>query len=395
MKKNLVFAQSGGPTSVINGSCYGIISEAKKHGIKIFAAKYGVVGILKDDLLDVTNISESDLNLLRFSPSAAFGTCRYKLKDEDFEKISEIFDEHQIGYFLYIGGNDSMDTAHRLSEHMKKTGRDISVVGVPKTIDNDLTNTHFCPGYGSAAKFIATNTREMALDAEVYGKNAITIVEVMGRDSGFLAAASALAKDDVVDSPHLIYLPEVVFEEDAFLGDVERSLKDNGNAFIVASEGLKGKDGKYVHEYIREAEADAFGNIQMGGAGRYLEHIVSRHIKTKIRAVELSIIQRCAAHSASLVDNNVAVMVGKTGVDKIMNGIDDIMISIEKTEKGFEPGAVQLSKVANYTKPFPKEWIDNTNRWVTKEAMDYMLPLIQGQVEVPYVNGLPKYIRFI
>lgn len=395
MKKNLIFAQSGGPTSVINGSCYGIINEAKKYGIKIFAAKFGVEGILRDNLIDMTDIDENDLNLLRYSPSAAFGSCRYKLKDEDFEKISETFDKYQIGYFLYIGGNDSMDTAHRLSEYMKKTGRDISIIGIPKTIDNDLTNTHFCPGYGSAAKFIATNVREMALDAEVYDKNAVTIVEVMGRDSGFLAAAGTLARDEVVDSPHLVYLPEVTFEEDVFLSDVERVLKKKGKVFIVASEGLKDKDGKYAHEHLREAKADAFGNIQMGGVGRYLEHLVKQDITKRIKVIELSIIQRCAAHSASLVDNEVAVMVGKTGVDKIMSGINDIMISVEKTDGGFAPGAVPLSKVANHTKPFPGEWIDNTNRWVTQEAIDYMLPLIQGQVEVPYVNGLPKYIRFI
>ncbi|MDD4570319.1 MAG: 6-phosphofructokinase [Tepidanaerobacteraceae bacterium] len=393
MKKNLIFAQSGGPTSVINASCYGIISEAKKYGIKIFAAKFGVEGILKDNLINMTDIDENDLNLLKFSPSAAFGSCRHKLENEDFQKISETFDKYQIGYFLCIGGNDSMDTAHRLSEHMKKTGRDISIIGIPKTIDNDLTNTHFCPGYGSAAKFIATNVREMALDAEVYDKNIVTIVEVMGRDSGFLAAAGALAKDEIVDSPHLIYLPEVPFEKDSFLSDVERVFKNMGKVFIVTSEGLKDKSGNYAH--LREAKADAFGNIQMGGIGRYLEHLVNQNISKRVKVIELSIIQRCAAHTVSQVDNDTAVMVGKTGVDKIMNGVSDIMISIRKTDKGFEPGAVPLSQVANHTKPFPLEWIDNKNRWVTKEAIDYMLPLIQGQVKVPYVNGLPKYIRFI
>lgn len=395
MKKNLVFAQSGGPTSVINASCYGIISEAKKYGIQIYAAKYGIEGILKDNLIDVTDIDENDLNLLKFSPSAAFGSCRHKLKDEDFEKISETFDKYRIGYFLYIGGNDSMDTAHRLSEYMKKTDRDISVIGIPKTIDNDLTNTHFCPGYGSAAKFIATNVREMALDADAYNKDIVTIVEVMGRDSGFLAAAGALARDEVIDSPHLIYLPEVPFEEDVFLGDVERVFNKKGKVFIVASEGLKDKYDKYAHENLREVKADAFGNIQMGGVGRYLEHLVKQNITKRVKVIELSIIQRCAAHTASFVDNEVAVMVGKTGVDKIMNGINDIMISIRKTDNGFKPGTVPLSKVANHTKPFPMEWIDNKNRWVTQEAIEYMLPLIQGQVKVPCVNGLPKYIRFI
>ncbi|HHY70750.1 MAG TPA: 6-phosphofructokinase [Thermoanaerobacterales bacterium] len=393
MKKNLVFAQSGGPTSVINASCYGIITEAKKYGIKIYAAKFGIEGILKDNLIDITDIDENNLSLLKFSPSAAFGSCRHKLKPEDFKTISETFDKYQIGYFLYIGGNDSMDTAHKLSEYMIETGRDINVIGIPKTIDNDLTNTHFCPGYGSAAKFIATNVREMALDADVYDKDIVTIVEVMGRDSGFLAAAGALARDEVVDSPHLIYLPEIPFEEDSFLSDVERVYKNKGKVFIVASEGLKDKSGNYAH--LREAKADVFGNIQMGGVGRYLEHLVNQNITKRVKVIELSIIQRCAAHAASLVDNEAAVMVGKAGVDKIMNDVSDIMISIQNTDKGFEPGVVPLSKVANHTKPFPTEWIDHKNRWVTKEAIEYMLPLIQGQVKVPYVNGLPKYIRFI
>jgi len=395
LKKNLVFAQSGGPTSVINASCYGIISEAKKHGIKVFASKFGVEGILKDNLIDMTDISDNDLNALRYSPSAAFGSCRYKLRDGDFDKICEIFDKNQIGYFLYIGGNDSMDTAHRLSEYLKKTNKDIKVIGIPKTIDNDLTNTHFCPGYGSAAKFIATSVREMALDSDVYDNGIVTIVEVMGRDSGFLAASSALARYEVVDAPHLIYLPEVPFEEDSFLHDVERVFKNRGKVFIVASEGLKDKYGKYAHEHLREAKTDAFGNIQMGGVGHYLEHLVKQNLVNRVKVIELSIIQRCAAHAASQVDNQVAAMVGKVGVEKILSGVSDVMISIRNTDNGFITKTVPLAKVANYTKPFPEEWIDNENRWVTKEAIDYMLPLIQGEVDVPYENGLPKYIRFI
>jgi len=393
VQKSLIFAQSGGPTSVINATCYGIISEAKKHGIRVFASKFGIEGILKDNLIDVTGISDNDLNILRYSPSAAFGSCRYKLKDGDFEKIFEIFDKYRIGYFLYIGGNDSMDTAHRLSEYFIKAGMDIRVIGLPKTIDNDLTNTHFCPGYGSAAKFIATSVREMALDTEVYDKEAVTIVEVMGRDSGFLAAASALARDEVIDAPHLIYLPEIPFEEDVFLSDVKRVFQNKGKVFIVTSEGIKDKSGNYA--YLREAKKDAFGNIQMGGVGHYLEHLVKENITKRVKVIEFSIIQRSAAHAASLVDNQVAVMVGKAGVEKILSGISDVMISIVKTEDGFGTNTVSLSKVANYTKQFPIEWIDKDNRWVTKDAIEYMLPLIQGQVDIPYEKGLPKYIRFI
>jgi len=393
VKKNLVFAQSGGPTSVINATCYGIITEAKKHGLKVFASKYGIEGILKDNLIDATEISDRDLNILRYSPSAAFGSCRYKLKDGDFEKICEIFEKYRIGYFLYIGGNDSMDTAHRFSEYVINTGRDIKVIGLPKTIDNDLTNTYCCPGYGSAAKFVATSVREMALDADVYDKEAVTIVEVMGRDSGFLTAASALARDEVVDAPHLIYLPEVPFEEDVFLSDVERVFRKKGKVFITTSEGIKDKSGNYP--YLRDGKCDAFGNMQMGGVSRYLEHLVRENITKRVKVIEFSIIQRSAAHIASLVDNQVATMVGKVGVEKILNGTSDVMISIEKTDTGFEAGTVPLAKVANYTKSIPIEWIDQQNRWVTQDAIEYMLPLIQGQVDIPYENGLPKYIRFI
>lgn len=394
MKKNLVLAQSGGPTSVINATCYGIIKEAGKYRIKLYAAKFGIEGILQNNLIDITDISESDLNLLRYSPSAAFGSCRHKLKDEDFEKIIETFDRYQIGYFIYIGGNDSMDTAHRLSEYIKKIGRDIKVIGVPKTIDNDIVNTHFCPGYGSAAKYIATSVREMALDADVYAKDIVTIVEVMGRNSGFLAAAGALARDNVVNSPHLIYFPEIPFDEGEFLDDVKTVFKDNhGKVFIVASEGLKNKDGNYI--YLKEQKADAFGNIQMGGVGSYMKQLVAENISKRVKVVELSILQRCAAHIASLTDNEAAVMVGEDAVKKIMDGISDIMISIENTDNGFEPGTVPLSEVANLTKLLPSQWIDSKNRWVTQDAIDYMLPLIQGEVRVPYLKGLPKYIRFI
>lgn len=394
MKKNLVLAQSGGPTSVINASCYGIIKEAGKYGIKLYAAKFGIEGILQNNLIDITDISESDLNLLRYSPSAAFGSCRHKLKDEDFEKIIETFEKYQIGYFVYIGGNDSMDTAHRLSEYIKKIGRDIKVIGVPKTIDNDIVNTHFCPGYGSAAKYIAASVREMSLDADVYAKDIVTIVEVMGRNSGFLAAAGALARDNVVNSPHLIYFPEIPFDEGEFLDDVKTVFKDNhGKVFIVASEGLKNKDGNYI--YLKEQKADAFGNIQMGGVGSYMKQLVAENIAKRVKVVELSILQRCAAHIASLTDNEAAVMVGEDAVKKIMDGISDIMISIENTDNGFEPGTVPLSEVANLTKLLPSQWIDSKNRWITQNAIDYMLPLIQGEVRVPYLKGLPKYIRFI
>lgn len=393
MNRNVLFAQSGGPTAVINASCYGIIKEARKSGGKIYAARYGVEGLMKENLIEMTDIDDGTLNLLRYSPSSAFGSCRHKLKEDEFEAVFKVFDKYNIGYFFYIGGNDSMTTANKLSKYALKIGYDIKAIGIPKTIDNDLPITDFCPGYGSAAKYVASSVKEMALDSDVYDKGIVTIVEIMGRDSGFLTAASALAKDEVVDSPHLIYLPEVSFDENEFLKDVERAYRKKKKVLITASEGLKNKDGQYA--YLRENSADAFSNLQMGGVGKYLEHLVKTNVEKRVKAVELSILQRSAAHIASKVDNDVAAMVGSDGVKYAMDGMTDIMVSIVRTESGFKTNPVPLGEVADKIKTFPLEWIDNDNRWVTREAIDYMLPLIQGQAEVPYEEGLPKYVRFI
>lgn len=394
MKKNILFAQSGGPTQVINASCYGIIKEAKKHDdMKIYAARYGVKGILSENIIEVTDVDNDSLEILRFSPSAAFGSCRHKLKDDEFEKVLEVFIKHDIGYFLYIGGNDSMDTANRFSRYVAKNGYDIKVIGIPKTIDNDLLNTHFCPGYGSAAKYIATSIREMDFDANVYEKNIITIVEVMGRDSGFLAASSALAREELVESPHLIYLPEIPFHEEEFFQEVSNVYQEKGKVLIVASEGLKDEQGNYI--FLREKKTDKFGNIQMGGVGKYLESIIKENIANRVKTIEFSVLQRCAAHVASKTDNDAAVMVGSAGVRYALEGCTDVMVSIIKNNDSFSTDITPLKNVALEVKTFPKEWIDEKNRWVTKEAIDYMAPLIQGEVKPFFKDGLPKYVRFI
>jgi len=393
MHRNVLFAQSGGPTAVINASCYGIIKQAKKTGGKIFAARYGVEGILKDNIIEMTDVDDATLEVLRYSPSSAFGSCRHKLKEEEFESVLKVFDKYGIGYFFYIGGNDSMTTADRLSKYALKVGYDIKAVGIPKTIDNDLPCTDFCPGYGSAAKYVAASVREMALDSDVYDKGIVTIVEIMGRDSGFLTAASALAKDKVVDSPHLIYLPEVPFDENEFLNDVERAYSKKKKVFITASEGLKNKEGQYA--YLREGSADSFSNLQMGGVGKYLENLVKTNIEKRVKSVELSILQRCAAHIASKADNDVAAMVGADGVKYAMEGLTDVMVAVARADDGFKTSTVPFSEVAGKIKVFPAEWIDIENRQVTQEAMDYMLPLVQGEATVPYEKGLPRYVRFI
>lgn len=393
MKKNVLFAQSGGPTTVINGSCYGIIKEAQKYNLKIYAAIYGIEGVFNDNIIDLTDLENDSLEILRYSPSSAFGSCRYNLKEADFGKILEILDKYDIGYFFYIGGNDSMETSNKLASMINKSGLDIKVIGVPKTIDNDLLETHFCPGYGSAAKYVATSIREMALDADVYNKNNITIVEIMGRDSGFLTAAAALAKNDIIDSPDLIYLPEIPFDKESFLEDVEKVYHKKGKVFIAASEGLKDVNGNYA--FLRENRADSFGNIQMGGVGKYLEHLIKTNITQKrIKTIEFNILQRCAAHISSKVDNDVAVMVGKDAVKYAMEGNSDMMVSVVKTGNKFTTSLVPLEKVSGEIKSFPKEWIDVKNRWITQEAIDYILPLIQGEAKPIFKNGLPEYIKF-
>lgn len=391
--KNILFAQSGGPTSVINASAYGIITEAKKYNLKIYAAKYGVEGILKDNLIDLSDIDDNTLQILRYSPSSAFGSCRHKLKEEEFETVFNLFEKYNIGYFFYIGGNDSMETAKKVEQYASKCGYELKVIGIPKTIDNDLVHTHFCPGYGSAAKYIATSVREMALDCDVYDKNSISIIEVMGRDSGFLAAAGALARNNVIDSPHLIYLPEITFDETQFLNEVETIYKERGKVFIIVSEGLKDKSGNYA--YLREKRADAFNNIKMGGIGAYLGSLVKEHIEKRVKTVEFNILQRSAAHIASNVDNEVAVMVGRDGIRYAMDGTSGVMVSIVKHDSSFKTSTVPLEDVARKTKEFPSEWIDTQNRWLKPEAFDYMLPLIQGTTDVQYEAGLPKYVRFI
>lgn len=391
--KNILFAQSGGPTSVINASCYGIIKEAKKHGLGIYAARHGIEGVLIDDIIDLTDIHENALEILRYSPSSAFGSCRHKLVEEDFENILETFKKYDIDGFFYIGGNDSMDSANRLSSYCKDKGLDIKVLGIPKTIDNDLLKTHFCPGFGSAAKYIATSVREMTLDANVYDKNIITIVEVMGRDSGFLAAASALAKDDVIDAPHLIYLPENTFRDEDFLADVEHHYRENGKVFIVVSEGIKDEKGQYV--FLKDKKSDAFGNIQMGGVGNYLGHLVKSHIEKRVKIIEFNILQRCAAHISSKVDNDAAVLVGRAGVSYALEGITDMMVILVKDGSSFTTSVVPLEDVAINVKTMPREWIDEDKRWVKSQALDYMLPLIQGEVSPVYERGLPRYCSFI
>lgn len=394
MEKNVLFAQSGGPTTVINASCYGIIKKSQEYNTKIYAAKYGIEGILKDNLIELTDLDTNTLEILRFSPSSAFGSCRHNLQKEDVEKILEVIKKYNIGYFFYIGGNDSMETSNKLASAIKKSGLDVKVIGVPKTIDNDLLNTHFCPGYGSAAKYIATSIREMALDADVYDKNSITIAEIMGRDSGFLTAAAALAKNDIIDSPDLIYLPEVPFEEEKFLEDVENIYKKKGKVFIAASEGLKDVDGNYA--FLREDRIDSFGNIKMGGIGAYLRHLIEENItKKRVKAVEFNILQRCASHIASKVDNDVAVIVGSAAVKYAVEGNTDMMVSIVKNDDGFTTSLTPLEEVAGDIKTFPKEWIDEENRWITNEAIDYIAPLVQGEAKPIFKNGLPEYIRFI
>ncbi len=404
--KNLVGAalvgQSGGPTSVINSSLYGVVKTAleSENITRVLGMSHGITGVLNDQLFDFGAEDPAELALLPFTPSSAAGSCRYKMKDpavepEDYERILEIFKKYDIRYFFYIGGNDSMDTCQKVSAFMAKSGYDCNVIGVPKTIDNDLFGTDHCPGYGSAAKYIATTMMELYLDATVYDSGMVTVVEIMGRNAGWLTAAAALAGEY---GPDLVYLPEKVFDMDAFLDDVQRIYDRKKKVIVAVSEGVKDRDGKYISEYGSSlaSSKDAFGHAQMGGLALTLTGFVKSRINTKVRGIELSLLQRCAAHTASGTDIEEAFMVGKTAVEAAVSGETGRMVAIMR-ENGdvyssrFE--LVPLEDVANYEQKVPMEWIGDNGSGMAKEFFDYALPLIQGETGLNKENGLPRFAR--
>ncbi|RME67433.1 MAG: 6-phosphofructokinase [Verrucomicrobia bacterium] len=397
---NCLIGQSGGPTAVINASVAGAVTEALNHECieEIYGCRNGVLGILNEDLIDLAAESQQTIRALKHTPGAALGTCRYKLKkQQDFDRVLEVFKAHNIRYFFYAGGNDSQDTADKISKLAQAQGWEMRVIGIPKTIDNDLPVTDHCPGYGSVVKYICTTVRELACDNAAMGQHdLVSILEVMGRSAGWIAAGSALAKrrDHPHDPPHLIYLPEVAFTPEKFIEDVRRVLKRERFCLIVVGEGLVDPDGNYVS--TSSAQIDAFGHSQLGGAGDYLRGLVEQHLGIKARSAKLGIVQRAAAHCASKADVEEAFMAGAAAVKAAVDGVTDKMITLVRGESDqyvCETGLADLSDIANGVKMLPREWINDDGVSMNQQFIRYALPLIQGESVVPYERGVPVFAR--
>lgn len=403
LKGACLFGQSGGPTAVINASAAGVFLEALKHDLitEIYGAEHGIRGILDERFYDIRKEDVSELELLKNTPSSALGSVRYKLKpvnidDRDYRKILEVFQKYNIRYFFYNGGNDSMDTCNKISKYLQLADFECRIIGVPKTIDNDLFGTDHCPGFGSAARYVATTIMELYQDTHVYNTGLVTIVEVMGRNAGWLTATAALANLKGC-GPDLIYLPEIPFDTDKFISDVARiAKKKNNNVFVVLSEGIKDMDGRYVSEYLVSLNKDSFGHAQLGGVATVLAGIVSDNLKIKVRPIEFSLLQRCAAHIASGVDVEEAFMAGVMAVKYAVSGETDKMIVFNRQEgKEYKISydLLNVNRAANAEKKIPRSWISEDGTGVTKDFINYALPLIQGDIKYPLEDGLPRFAK--
>lgn len=402
---NIAVAQSGGPTVAINASLAGVFEEALKHDKigEIYGYRNGIEGILSDNYVDLRErlSTNEEIELLKLTPSTALGSCRVKLpvaKDntEIYENIVSVFEKHNIGAFFYIGGNDSMDTVLKLSKYIESAGKNIVVTGIPKTIDNDLRETDHTPGFGSAAKYLATTVKEISCDSQVYALDSVTIIEIMGRDAGWLTASSAVLRANGEIAPHLIYLPEVPFSEERFIEDVKNIQKEHKAVIVAVSEGLRDKSGEYVGSDCMSGAVDNFGHKYLSGLGKYLETVIKSSIGCKVRSIELNVMQRCSSHIASRTDIEEACMIGRAAVRYALLGISGKMMAFKRLynkpyEIDVEPVDIEL--VANLEKRFPAEWITENGNQIKDEAIDYFLPLIQGEVNTLYKNGMP--IHFV
>ncbi len=397
-----VIGQSGGPTAVINASAYGAISAALAAGeiTQVLGADHGITGVLADKLYDMGLEDPEELALLKNTPSSELGSCRYKLADPDRDEtdyriILDVFKKHNVRYFFYNGGNDSMDTCDKISRFMARSGWECRVMGIPKTIDNDLTGTDHCPGFASAAKYIATSCMEVSRDSRVYPTGQVTVMEIMGRHAGWLAGSAALGSRFGA-GPDLVYLPELDFDMEKFLSDVERVYREKGNCLAAVSEGVHFSDGTFVSE-AQASATDGFGHAQLGGLAARLADIVKRRLDVKTRGIELSLLQRCGAHLASKTDVEEAELAGRVAVESAVAGHTGQMVAFERAcEDGkyvCRTKLVPLTTVANAEKKVPPEWITPEGNFVTDEFIDYVLPLIQGQPERPTAASLPRYAR--
>ncbi|NLB80190.1 MAG: 6-phosphofructokinase [Clostridiaceae bacterium] len=404
LKGNAIVGQSGGPTSVINASLAGVIKGALDSNGQIetiYGARHGIEGVLNENFINLSErfAEKSNLDLLISTPAAYLGSCRYKLpkdSNDTFVKIFEIFKKHNITYFFYIGGNDSMDTVSKLSAYAKANNHDVNIIGVPKTIDNDLAITDHTPGFGSAAKYIASSLREIARDVQVYDINTVSIVEIMGRNAGWLTAAAALARTQDEPGPHLIYLPELAFDIDKFVLDIEKASKKYKNVIAVVSEGIKTPDGKYVCEGAVSEIVDSFGHKQLSGTAKVLADIIHDKFGWKVRSIEFSLLQRCAAHITSQTDLTEAEQIGTAGVRAALNGETGKMMYFKRTSTS--PYKIEIlshdaSAIANVEKVVPREWINSEGNDILPPAIDYMLPLIQGESTITFKDGLPVYLK--
>ena len=404
--KNCLVAQSGGPTVAINASLAGVIQGAidSKQFDKIYGSLNGVQGLLNGRLMDLSQKFEDTpmfIELLKKSPSMYLGSCRYQLPDysEDdapYAYIFNKFEQYDIDAFFYIGGNDSMDTVDKLSTYAKAIDRDIKIIGIPKTIDNDLCITDHTPGYGSAAKYVASTLLEIGHDTSIYPIKSVTIVEIMGRDAGWLTGASVLARNKYNFAPHLIYLPEVAFDEKQFIKDVRTAMDRYNNVVIAVSEGIKDAKGQYIS--ATSAVEDTFGHSQLSGTGKCLEYIIKQNIQVKVRSVEINILQRCAAHMSSITDIGEAFRLGRHAVEVALQGKTAVMVTaIRKSNSPYsvDMGDTDVKNVAGLVKHVPREWINDMGNDVTQEFIDYVYPLILGEPVVKYQRGIPDYLDIL
>lgn len=403
MKKNVIVGQSGGPTAVINASLYGVVYEAlmqKEQIGTVYGMINGIEGFLADTIMNMNSVEQSgELELIKTTPGSFLGSCRYKLpedlKDDVYPLLFKKFEEYSIGYFFYIGGNDSMDTVSKLSRYAAISGSEICFIGIPKTIDNDLVLTDHTPGFGSAAKYVASTVREIAIDASVYdNKKSVTIVEIMGRHAGWLTAASVLARKFENDNPVLIYLPESAFNTDTFIEDVKKALEHTSNLVVCVSEGINDGNGTFICELASDVGVDTFGHKMLTGSGKYLENLVKEKLGVKVRSIELNVNQRCSSSMISATDQEEAIQSGISGVHFALDGITGKMIAFHRTEGAdysinYVPEDVNL--ICNQEKTVPPEWITGNGSDIGQAFIDYALPLIQGIVNVPEENGLPKF----
>ena len=406
LKGACMFGQSGGPTSVINSSAAGVFTEALKQDniTAVYGLEHGIVGLLNEKFFDMSKEDAKEIELLKYTPSSALGSVRYKLKDAsvddtDYRRILEVFKKYNVRYFFYNGGNDSMDTCNKISKYLQSVGYECNVVGVPKTIDNDLYGTDHCPGYASAAKYIATTTMEVNLDAKVYDTPMVCVIEAMGRHAGWLTAAAALAGVNGLGAD-LIYLPEIDFDVDKFVEDVKAVCARNNNKCIaVVSEGIHDKNGTLICESVGATAArDSFGHAQLGGVASILANLIKAKTGFKTRGIELSLMQRCGAHLASGNDVEEAFNAGAFAVKSACEGETDKMVIFkrEKDENGnyvCKNVLMPLELAANTEKKVPLEWIINDGTYVSDEFIEYALPLIQGDAKAPLENGLPRFAR--